>query len=162
MEFYKICETLLQPQKSPSFSKAPGTRQYHYAVSTDSSPLACISCYQCPQRNILADRQFRRFRIPQWFLLPGHFGPHPWTRVCTFLLLMLCNRPQFPHRNYVNAATASSQNLTFSSADHFVVRADFKNVLNPSGPGRNSVRLQSNKRFTTSVSVYVIPPIFSL
>ncbi|KAF9460039.1 laminarinase [Collybia nuda] len=56
--------------------------------------------------------------------------------------------------NYVNAATASSQNLTFASSDHFVVRADFKNVLSSSGPGRNSVRLQSNKRFTTSVAVF--------
>jgi len=53
----------------------------------------------------------------------------------------------------VDAATASSQNLTFASGDHFVLRADFHTVLDPSGPGRNSVRIISNKQYTTSVMV---------
>lgn len=58
--------------------------------------------------------------------------------------------------NYVDAATAASQNLTFASAGHFVIRADAKTVLNPSGPGRNSVRLQSKNQYTTSVQVFNI------
>ncbi|KAF5356762.1 hypothetical protein D9756_006725 [Leucocoprinus leucothites] len=58
--------------------------------------------------------------------------------------------------NYVNAATAASQNLTFASGDSFVLRADSHTVLNPSGPGRNSVRLISNKQYTTSVMVFNI------
>ncbi|KAF8155942.1 laminarinase [Crassisporium funariophilum] len=58
--------------------------------------------------------------------------------------------------NYVDAGTASSQNLTFASGDHFVLRADSKKVLSASGPGRNSVRLQSNKQYTTSVMIFNI------
>ncbi|KAI0820859.1 laminarinase [Trametes gibbosa] len=58
--------------------------------------------------------------------------------------------------NYVDQGTALAQNLTFSSGDHFVIRADHTTVLNPSGPGRNSVRLQSNKQYTTHVTVWNI------
>jgi hypothetical protein len=53
----------------------------------------------------------------------------------------------------VDAGTAAGQNLTFASGDHFILRADSHTVLNPSGPGRNSVRLVSNKQYTTSVMV---------
>ncbi|KAK7044432.1 putative laminarinase [Favolaschia claudopus] len=56
--------------------------------------------------------------------------------------------------NYVNAQTAASQNLTFASGNTFVLRADSKTVLNPNGPGRNSVRLQSNQQFTTAVTIF--------
>ncbi|KAG6908252.1 hypothetical protein DXG01_005586 [Tephrocybe rancida] len=55
--------------------------------------------------------------------------------------------------NYVNAATAASENLTFSSGDHFVLRSDFKKKLSSGGPGRDSVRLQSNKQYSTSVTM---------
>lgn len=56
---------------------------------------------------------------------------------------------------YVDASTAASQNLTYASGDHFVLRADYKKTLSSSGPGRDSVRIQSNKRYTTSVMVCV-------
>ncbi|KAJ7175187.1 laminarinase [Mycena crocata] len=56
--------------------------------------------------------------------------------------------------NYVNAATAASQNLTFASGNTFVLRADSKTVLSAGGAGRNSVRLQSNKQFTTAVTIF--------
>jgi hypothetical protein len=56
--------------------------------------------------------------------------------------------------NYVSAATAASQNLTFSSGDHFVMRADFKTTLSSSGPGRNSVRLKSIQRYTNVVMIF--------
>ncbi|KAF9261664.1 endo-1,3(4)-beta-glucanase [Marasmius fiardii PR-910] len=58
--------------------------------------------------------------------------------------------------NYVDAATASSQNLTYVSSDSFVLRADFTSVLNPSGPGRNSVRVSSKKTYGTSVMAFNI------
>ncbi|KAJ7364578.1 hypothetical protein DFH08DRAFT_798905 [Mycena albidolilacea] len=58
--------------------------------------------------------------------------------------------------NYANVQTAASQNLTFASTNSFIVQADSKTVLNPNGPGRNSVRLQSNKRFTTAVTMFVL------
>jgi len=56
--------------------------------------------------------------------------------------------------NYVDAGTAARENLTFSSGEHFIVRADFHKTLSPSGPGRDSVRLQSNNQYTTSVIVF--------
>jgi len=58
--------------------------------------------------------------------------------------------------NYVNAATAAAQNLTFTSSNTFIMRADHTTVLSASGPGRNSVRMQSNKQYTTSVMVFNI------
>ncbi|RDX40067.1 laminarinase [Lentinus brumalis] len=58
--------------------------------------------------------------------------------------------------NYVDQATALAKNLTFSSGDHFVIRADHTTKLSASGPGRNSVRLQSNKKYTTHVTVWNI------
>ncbi|PPR03985.1 hypothetical protein CVT24_008304 [Panaeolus cyanescens] len=57
---------------------------------------------------------------------------------------------------YVDASTAASQNLTYASGDHFVLRADYKKTLSSSGPGRDSVRIQSNKRYTTSVMIFNI------
>ncbi|KAF8814678.1 endo-1,3(4)-beta-glucanase [Phlegmacium glaucopus] len=58
--------------------------------------------------------------------------------------------------NYVDAQTAASRNLTFSSADHFVLRADSSTFLSASGPGRNSFRILSNNQYTTSVMVFNI------
>lgn len=55
--------------------------------------------------------------------------------------------------NYVDAATAASQNLTFASSDTFILRADYQTVLNAYGPGRNSVRLVSNAQFTNGVTI---------
>ncbi|KAJ3909301.1 endo-1,3(4)-beta-glucanase-like protein [Lentinula edodes] len=49
--------------------------------------------------------------------------------------------------NYVDAATAKNDNLTFASATNFIARADFTTILDPNGPGRNSVRLLSNKQY---------------
>ena len=59
------------------------------------------------------------------------------------------------HRNYVDQDTALALNLTYYNGDTFIIRADDTTVLSASGPGRNSVRLQSNKQYTTHVTVYV-------
>ncbi|KAJ7349959.1 endo-beta-glucanase [Mycena albidolilacea] len=56
--------------------------------------------------------------------------------------------------NYVDEATARSTNLTFSSDDTFILRADHTTVLNPAGAGRNSVRIASKKAYSTHVSVF--------
>jgi hypothetical protein len=58
--------------------------------------------------------------------------------------------------NYVNKSTAASKNLTFPYADGFLLRSDDQQTLLPDGPGRESVRLTSNKEFTTSVIVYLL------
>ncbi|TCD67725.1 hypothetical protein EIP91_012025 [Steccherinum ochraceum] len=56
--------------------------------------------------------------------------------------------------NYVDQSTALAQNLTYASGDHFIIRADHTTTLSASGPGRNSVRLQSNKQYTNHVAVF--------
>ncbi|KIM46776.1 glycoside hydrolase family 16 protein [Hebeloma cylindrosporum] len=58
--------------------------------------------------------------------------------------------------NYVDYETAARQNLTYASNDHFVMRADSETVLRDNDPGRNSVRLLSKKRYTTSVMIFNI------
>ena len=63
-------------------------------------------------------------------------------------------------RNYVGKDDALAQNLTFASGDTLVIRTDDKTVLDPNGPGRNSVRLYSNKKYKNHVTVYV-PPVHS-
>ena len=55
--------------------------------------------------------------------------------------------------SYTDQAFAVAKNLTYTSSDTFIIRADYKTVLSPSGPGRNSVRVQSKKKYTTGVTV---------
>ena len=56
-------------------------------------------------------------------------------------------------RKYVDQKTALAHNLTFASGDHFVIRADHTTKLSAGGPGRMSVRIQSNKRYLNHVAV---------
>ncbi|KAJ7218231.1 glycoside hydrolase family 16 protein [Mycena haematopus] len=58
--------------------------------------------------------------------------------------------------NYVDQATAQSANLTFNSADTFILRTDFEAVLDPAGSGRNSVRISSKNAYSTHVAVFDI------
>ncbi|KAM6489168.1 endo-beta-glucanase [Amanita muscaria] len=57
---------------------------------------------------------------------------------------------------YVDKATAISQNLTYASHDAFILSADHKTVLDPNGPGRNSVRLRSVSTYQNSLLVFDI------
>lgn len=57
--------------------------------------------------------------------------------------------------NYVNKNTAIQQKLAVApSADSFILRTDFTTVLDPNGPGRNSVRIRSKKTFREHVAVF--------
>ncbi|TFK45417.1 putative laminarinase [Heliocybe sulcata] len=58
--------------------------------------------------------------------------------------------------NYVDQATALSLNLTYTSDDTLIMRCDDTTVLSSSGPGRNSVRLRSDKTYTTHVAIFDI------
>ncbi|KAJ6614109.1 endo-beta-glucanase [Mycena sp. CBHHK59/15] len=59
--------------------------------------------------------------------------------------------------NYVDEATAKSQNLTFASSSTFILRADAKTVISASSAvGRNSVRIRSNNAYSTHVAVFDI------
>ncbi|KAG8867272.1 hypothetical protein FRB98_004265 [Tulasnella sp. 332] len=55
--------------------------------------------------------------------------------------------------NYTDQAFALAENLTFVSSDTIVMRADDTTVLSPSGPGRNSVRIQSIKQYSISLTI---------
>jgi len=55
--------------------------------------------------------------------------------------------------NYVSQADALAQNLTFASGNTFIMRADHTTTLDPSGPGRNSVRIMSNTQYSTHVVI---------
>jgi len=55
--------------------------------------------------------------------------------------------------NYVTQSVALTKNLTFASGDTFIMRADHTTVLSPGGPGRDSVRILSNKKYSTHVVV---------
>ncbi|KAL1676386.1 glycoside hydrolase family 16 protein [Schizophyllum commune] len=55
--------------------------------------------------------------------------------------------------NYVDAQTAKDKNLTYASADSFVLRMDSTTVLDPAGAGRDSVRIRSKNTYTTHVLV---------
>jgi hypothetical protein len=46
-----------------------------------------------------------------------------------------------------------SNGLATESGDNFIIRVDDTNVLDLNGPGRNSVRITSNKQYDTHVSV---------
>jgi len=58
--------------------------------------------------------------------------------------------------NYVDQATALADNLTYTSDDTFIIRADYTTVLSSSDAGRNSVRIQSANTYTTHVVVFDI------
>ncbi|KAJ7648657.1 hypothetical protein DFH06DRAFT_1332264 [Mycena polygramma] len=59
--------------------------------------------------------------------------------------------------NYVNKKTAEKQKLTAVSGDTFILRADHHTVIsNSSAVGRNSVRIRTNKAYTTHVAVFDI------
>jgi hypothetical protein len=49
--------------------------------------------------------------------------------------------------NYTDQHTSLALNLSYAHGDTFVMRADYKTVLDPNGPGRNSVRIRSNKTY---------------
>jgi len=55
---------------------------------------------------------------------------------------------------YVDQNDSRKQNLTFASSDSFILRTDFQTVLRPDGPGRNSVRIKSQKTYATHVVVF--------
>lgn len=58
--------------------------------------------------------------------------------------------------NYVDMETSKRENLTYASADTFILRTDYKTVLDPAGPGRNSVRIKSKKAYRNHVAVFDI------
>jgi hypothetical protein len=56
------------------------------------------------------------------------------------------------YSEYVDKATALSNNLTFSNRDTFILRADYRSVVSGGG-GRKSVRLESHAKYKTHAAV---------
>ncbi|KAN0091585.1 glycoside hydrolase family 16 protein [Tylopilus felleus] len=64
--------------------------------------------------------------------------------------------PTHGRTNYVTKSTAKSQGLYSVSGNTVTLRADYNTVLEPSGPGRNSFRLQSKDQYSTHVAIFDI------
>ncbi|KAH7100895.1 glycoside hydrolase family 16 protein [Auriculariales sp. MPI-PUGE-AT-0066] len=64
--------------------------------------------------------------------------------------------PTHARVNLTDQATARALNLSYTSRDSFVMRMDATTVLDPAGPGRNSVRIMSKANYTTHVAVFDI------
>ncbi|TDL21114.1 endo-beta-glucanase [Rickenella mellea] len=58
--------------------------------------------------------------------------------------------------NYVDQATALRLNLTVATADSLIMRADYTTNLTSKDPGRNAVRIESVKSYTTHVIIFDI------
>ena len=106
----------------------------------------------CSRRYVLANGQPHGHRISSVIHRSIRGRSYSWTSVSHSNIMdeILFAKVRL-FRNYVNAATAASLNLTYASGDTFILRADSTTVLSASGPGRNSVRIQSNKAYTNSV-----------
>ncbi|KAN0091572.1 glycoside hydrolase family 16 protein [Tylopilus felleus] len=64
--------------------------------------------------------------------------------------------PTHGRTKYVTESTARSLGLYSVSGNIVTLRADHQTVLKPSGPGRNSFRLQSKSKYSTHVAVFDI------
>lgn len=55
--------------------------------------------------------------------------------------------------NYVDECTALEKNLTYVNKDTLIMRADYTTVLDPNGPGRDSIRISSKKQYGYSMII---------
>lgn len=76
---------------------------------------------------------------------PGFYSFFEWEAI---------EDPTHGRVTYVDKPTSIHQNLTYATSDTFILRTDFKTVLDPNGPGRNSVRIRSKKTYTSHVAVF--------
>ncbi|KAF9524554.1 concanavalin A-like lectin/glucanase domain-containing protein [Crepidotus variabilis] len=76
------------------------------------------------------------------------------TRFYDFFSFEAINDPTHGRVTYVDESTARKKNLTFVHQDTFILRTDFKTVLTPKDPGRNSVRIKSKQAFRTHVAIF--------
>lgn len=88
-----------------------------------------------------------------WYAMPDPTRGRVW--VTKLLLFSTCSVTFHLFRNYVDQDTSVDLGLTSASYDSFILRADSTTVLDPSGPGRNSVRIQSRSTYSNHVVVYV-------
>ncbi|KAF8325784.1 endo-1,3(4)-beta-glucanase-like protein [Cantharellus anzutake] len=85
----------------------------------------------------------------QWFLSDTYIGDSFFSGFTHEAIA----DPTHGRVQYVDEATAKSNNLSWASATKFRIRADWRAKLSPNGPGRKSVRLQSRKEWGVSTIV---------
>ena len=68
------------------------------------------------------------------------------------------NKADDDRRNYVSKSTAQNNDLVQISGSNFTLRADDQNVPSATARGRDSVRISSQKAYSTHVSMCVSPP----
>lgn len=107
------------------------------------------------RRDVPSNRQPSRHWFSEVFQSPGDFRPHPWTsvRVHHVSVVSVSVSHKYSTSQYVDQQTALAENLTYAFSDTFIIRADHTTKLSPSGSGRKSVRIQSNKKYLNHVAV---------
>ncbi|KAH6917917.1 endo-beta-glucanase [Coprinopsis sp. MPI-PUGE-AT-0042] len=90
--------------------------------------------------------------IPKYYLEETHKGAD---FINNFMFEAIPD-PTHGRVNYVDKDTAIRDGLVSATDDSFFLRADATKVLSPSGPGRDSVRLISNRHYGNGVMVFDI------
>ncbi|KIM83377.1 glycoside hydrolase family 16 protein [Piloderma croceum F 1598] len=85
-----------------------------------------------------------RFRIADTFKGRDFFDGFNWETL---------DDPTDGRVNFVDKSTAMKSNLSFASADKFIMRADHAKVVSPDDRGRDSVRITSQKAWDDSTIV---------
>ncbi len=117
------------------------------AVVLHFTPSSCS--YLCSYR------QLCRHRFPDRFYISEYNRSYQWQSVSRYCLVPRMLIFKTLYRTYVTEETAVALNLTYASGDTLIMRADDTTILDPDGPGRNSVRIMSVNNYTTHVAVYV-------
>jgi hypothetical protein len=88
----------------------------------------------------------RAYILTDDFFGAGFFEAFTWENI---------SDPTHGRVNYLDERTSIKDGLAFATLNSFVMRVDDQTVLDPKGPGRNSIRIRSKKTWQHGVSVYV-------
>ncbi|EAU84955.2 glycosyl hydrolase family 16 [Coprinopsis cinerea okayama7 len=97
-----------------------------------------------PLVNLLPAVQAAPYSIAENIVGEGFYSAFDWQAI---------SDPTHGRVRYVDQGTSLNLNLTYASGNRFILRTDSRSLLSPSGPGRNSVRIQSKRAYTRHVAV---------
>ncbi|KAG2017370.1 glycosyl hydrolase family 16 [Coprinopsis cinerea AmutBmut pab1-1] len=98
-----------------------------------------------PLVNLLPAVQAAPYSIAENIVGEGFYSAFDWQAI---------SDPTHGRVRYVDQGTSLNLNLTYASGNRFILRTDSRSLLSPSGPGRNSVRIQSKRAYTRHVAVF--------
>ena len=112
-----------------------------------------VSAYSLPDTYSLVDTVIGEgfYSSFEWQAMPDPTNGRVYVNRIRHLCFLLF--AYYPRRNYVDRETSKKAGLTSATSDSFVLRADHTAVLDPSGPGRDSVRIRSLKRYAQHIAV---------